>query len=321
MNSNIVTIIISAFNAEKFLAEAIDSVLIQSLGNFELILIDDGSTDGTLQIFKKYKQIDKRILIDSHKNIGMGESVNRAVKMANSELIARMDADDVMIDTRLEEQVKFMNSHPEIAITSCLTEFINQNGKSIGGQDFPQTKDLQTLDDTKRYVSEKKCIHFAHTGMICRKSAFLEVGGYDGKYWPSDDIELFNKVADKGYGVVVLPKKLMKYRLHNDSIITSKFYESVIKLYWVEDCIYRRRRGQHELTFLEYSDRFNSRPLLKRIRSFRVIFANHYFRQAGINYSNGNYYNFTWMLATSIILRPINILKRIFGKLSPNKIR
>ncbi len=313
-NSPDVTVIISGLNAEKYISEAIESVLNQTLQNFELILIDDGSTDSTLSIYNKYKEADNRIIIDSHENIGMGESVNRSIKLVNSELIARMDADDIMIKNRLEEQVNFMSEHHEIGIVGCLTEFIGNKSQTIGIQDFSQTNDLLTIDDTRRYVSQKKCIHFAHTGMMCTKKAFMDVGGYSGKFWPSDDIELFNKVADKDYGVVVLPKILMKYRLHESSIMASEFYKSVIKSHWVEDSILRRRKGKEELAYEEYVSKLEAEPILKRFRRHRVIYGNNYFRNAGIEFSNKNRLKFIYLTILSLILRPSNISKRLFNK-------
>lgn len=310
----VVTVIISALNAEKFIVEAIESVLNQTQQNFELILIDDGSTDATLSIYNKYKETDNRIIVDSHSNIGMGESVNRAMKFVSSELIARMDADDIMLENRLEEQVNFMLKHHEIGIVGCLTEFIGTKSQTIGIQDFSQTHDLLTIDDTRRYVSQKKCIHFAHTGMMCRKNAFQDVGGYSGKYWPSDDIELFNKIADKDFGVVVLPKVLMKYRLHETSIMASEFYKSIIKSHWVEDSILRRRNGGKELDYEEYVQKLDSEPLLKRIRRHRVIYGNNYFRNAGIEFSNNKKLKFIYLMMLSLILRPSNISKRLYNK-------
>lgn len=315
-NSPVVTVIISALNAEKFIREAIDSVLNQTLKNFELIVIDDGSTDSTLSIYNHYRKKDNRIIIDSHSNIGMGASVNRAIKLANSDLIARMDADDIMVENRLEEQVNFISKRHEIGIVGCLTEFIGNRSQTIGEQDFTQTNDLLTIEDTRRYVAQKKCIHFAHTGMMCRKNAFKDVGGYTGKYWPSDDIELFNKIADKGFGVVVLPKVLMKYRLHEASIMASEFYRSVIKSHWVEDSILRRRKGMEELTYEAYVQRLDAESLHKRIRRYRVIYGNNYFRNAGIEFSNKNLFKFAYLIFLSLILRPNNISKRLFTKFS-----
>ncbi len=314
-NTPIATVVISGLNAEKFISEAIESVLNQTLQNFELVLIDDGSTDSTLSIYNDYKKLDNRIIIDSHENVGMGESVNRAVKFVNSGLIARMDADDIMIENRLEEQVNFMSKHHEIGIVGCLTEFIGNKSQTLGVQDFTQTNDLLTIEDTRRYVSQKKCIHFAHTGMMCRINAFMDVGGYAGKYWPSDDIELFNKIADKGFGVVVLPKVLMKYRLHESSIMASEFYKSVIKSHWVEDSILRRRKGMEELTYEAYVRKLDSESLLKRIRRHRVIYGNNYFRNAGIEFSNKNNLKFIYLTLLSLILRPNNISKRLFNKI------
>jgi glycosyltransferase involved in cell wall biosynthesis len=310
-----VSVVMTAYNAEKYLSEAIQSVLDQTLTDFEFIIANDGSTDNSLTIMQEFQKQDERIIIDDHENMGMAESVNRILKFAKSDLIARMDADDIMKKDRLMVQTKFLNDHPEISMASCITELIGDKGNPIGVQDFPQMYDLQTKDDTERYVREKKCIHFAHTGTIFRKDVVIEVGGYIGKYWPSDDLELFNRVADKGYGVVIIPEILMKYRLHGSSIITSKFYNSVIKSYWVEDCILKKRLGKPELTFEEYEKEINSSSFYERLKNYTVIYANNCFRNAGIELSNKRYFRFLKLILIAIMLRPGNITGRILTKL------
>jgi glycosyltransferase involved in cell wall biosynthesis len=96
-----VSVVMTAYNAEKYLSEAIQSVLDQTLTDFEFIIANDGSTDNSLTIMQEFQKQDERIIIDDHENMGMAESVNRILKFAKSDLIARMDADDIMKKDRL----------------------------------------------------------------------------------------------------------------------------------------------------------------------------------------------------------------------------
>ena len=313
--STLVSVVISAYNAEDFLPQAIESVLGQSMPDFELILADDGSTDNTLQIAKRFQAKDPRIAIDSHENLGMGQSVNRAVKLAKSNIIARMDADDMMNPDRLETQYKFFQEHPEIAMASCFTQFVGENGKVLGMQSFEQNMDLLTLEDTKRYVESNQCIHFAHTGVMFRKEIFEELQGYDGRFWPSDDIELFNRFADAGHGVVIIPKILMKYRLNGSSVITSKFIDSIYKLRWVEDIIRRRRIGENEITYEAFKESLSKQNLIKRIRRKSVIYSNFFFRTAGHHFGMGRYFSFLYYIFLSIISNPFKASNKLLKNL------
>jgi len=110
-----VTVLMPVYNGEKYLNEAIDSILGQTFKDFKFLIINDGSTDGTADILKSYK--DSRIKVtNNEKNIGLTKSLNKGLKMAKSEYIARMDADDISLPTRLQKQVEFMDSHPKVGV-------------------------------------------------------------------------------------------------------------------------------------------------------------------------------------------------------------
>ncbi len=110
--NNFVSVLMPAFNSARFLGQAVESVLAQSHRDFELILINDGSTDGTLALAQSYAQRDKRITIITHANMGMGRSLNDAMRWARGDWIARLDADDLMTPKRLERQLAFLRKIP-----------------------------------------------------------------------------------------------------------------------------------------------------------------------------------------------------------------
>jgi glycosyltransferase involved in cell wall biosynthesis len=262
-----VSILLPAYNIDKFLKEAIDSVLNQTYKDFELILIDDGSTDNTLNIMQEYANKDNRIIIDSHENMGMGESLNRALKIAKGDLIIRMDADDIMLPQRIEMQVEFMQNNPNISVSSCLAYYINENGKIIG----KTFSDLKTIDDSKRYLKENEPIGLLHPGVIFRKKDILEIGGYRGKFWPAEDIDLWNRLLENGKNIVVIQEILMKYRIHGDSIITSKFKEGRLKFEWVRECMWLRREGEKEPNWEEFLKNYNNMPFFKKLDKNKSI--------------------------------------------------
>lgn len=121
----IISVIMSAYNAESIIADAIESILEQTFKNYELILIDDGSTDKTLEIIEEFARNEKRIKIISHKNRGLTRSLNRGLQEAKGKYIARQDADDYAYPQRLEQQIELMENNPDIVLcgSNCDNEF------------------------------------------------------------------------------------------------------------------------------------------------------------------------------------------------------
>jgi glycosyltransferase involved in cell wall biosynthesis len=124
-----VSVVMSVYNGEKYLCEAIDSILNQTFENFEFLIVNDGSTDRTLEILQSYR--DPRIkVINNERNIGLTASLNKGLKIAKGEYVARMDADDVSFPHRLEQQKAFLDRNPRVAMVGSWAEVIDESGKT-----------------------------------------------------------------------------------------------------------------------------------------------------------------------------------------------
>ena len=121
----------SAFNSEQYIGEAIESILIQTYGDFEFIIIDDGSTDGTPDVIKRFATLDKRIRVITHKNEGPSRCLNIGIREAKYEWIARMDDDDISLKNRFEEQVKAVKTNPEVIAWGTYAYHINKKNKIL----------------------------------------------------------------------------------------------------------------------------------------------------------------------------------------------
>ena len=131
-----ISVIMAVYNGEKFLEEAIGSILKQTFLNFEFIIIDDGSEDTSLKIIKNFK--DKRIsILENNKNIGLSASLNKGIKLSKGKYIARMDADDISLPERLEKQYNFMERNPNIGIVGTGYDLINESGERMGTYIYP----------------------------------------------------------------------------------------------------------------------------------------------------------------------------------------
>lgn len=304
---NFVSIIICGYNAEKFIAKAIESVLRQTHSAFELILIDDGSTDGTHEVMEKYKKSDNRIKVISHLNKGMADSVNEAVLTANSDIIFRLDADDVMYVQRVEKQLEFLTNHNELGGISCLGEYLDENDRVIG----KTYSDITSIEDCKRYLKKNEIMGFLHPGFVFRRQMFLEVEGYNGTFWPAEDVDLCNKFIERGYWIITIPEVLVGYRIHSSSVITSKFMESRRKYEWLRACIRARRLGLPQPTKEEFSELQKQKGVFFKINNARKNFSKFHYRNAGFEYAKKNYLNFLFKLGLSFLLQPKLVVKKL----------
>jgi glycosyltransferase involved in cell wall biosynthesis len=205
-----VSVVMCVHNGAETVAEAIESILNQTFPHLEFIILDDGSTDETLKIVESYRERDERIVLLSQPNAGLTRSLNIAISLARGVYVARQDADDVSCPRRLERQVEFLDSNPEIALlgTNC---YIDDGVLRFEG------RCLRT-DEINRSVY----LHnpFAHSSAMFRLSAFKEVGGYDESFDTSQDFELWMRFAKSG-PIAMLPEPLV-VRRQSHSVISRR---------------------------------------------------------------------------------------------------
>lgn len=208
VNLPLVTVFMPAFNGEAYIEKAIQSVLNQSFTDFELLIINDGSTDGTLDIVRKFT--DPRIrLIHNDGNKGLTFTRNRGIEEAKGQYIAILDCDDLAMPDRLKAQIAFLNSNPEIAMCGGQAITIDESGKQIGN--------LNVMAGDKN-ISPELVFHntFINSTLMIKRSAMLESGGYRD-YSPAEDYELSYRIS-LHHPVANLNKVLVAYRLHGNNI-------------------------------------------------------------------------------------------------------
>jgi glycosyltransferase involved in cell wall biosynthesis len=198
-----ISILMPCYNVEKYVAEAVKSMLNQTYGDFELIVLDDCSTDSTAEIVKNFA--DERIVYHcNEQNLGLVGNLNAGLQLAKGELIARMDGDDISLPQRLEIQVNFLTKNPEIALCSCGMElFGNESG--IWVRDFSP----EDVKITMLFYSP-----ILHASAMWRKSFFADNGLiYRQEAFPAEDYDLWTQAVFYGK-LVNLPDVLYRYRIH-----------------------------------------------------------------------------------------------------------
>jgi glycosyltransferase involved in cell wall biosynthesis len=228
----------AVYNAEKFLRHAIDSVLAQTYENFELIIVDDCSTDDSLAILKGLN--DPRIRIIEHRtNMGAALSRNAALSVASGEYVAIMDADDISAPTRLERQVAFLDSHPEVGLIGCAAyENIDQDGNVLCKTILPE--DNVTI---QKSLLDEWC--FLHSSIMFRKSLQSIVGGYRSAFEPVEDHDFVLRFLEHTEGTN-LGENLVQYRLNPKglSVAGHKYSKEIRTL--ATQLAKARRSGQRE---------------------------------------------------------------------------
>lgn len=199
------TVFMPAFNAEKYIGEAIGSILNQSYEDFELLIIDDGSTDGTVTIIESFNDGRIRLLLNGD-NKGLTYTRNKGLREAKGELLAILDADDWAYPNRLELQMSFMSANPEIALCGGQAILMDENGKDMGHYQVPQGS---------AYVRENMLFRniFINPSCMFRVSKIKDLGGYRD-FAPAEDFDLSIRIAEH-YTMFNFGEVLIKYRMHN----------------------------------------------------------------------------------------------------------
>ena len=221
-----ISVIMSVYNGEDYLAETIDSVIAQSFQEWELIVINDCSKDSTAEILQGYAQKDRRIKVHTNEvNLRLPKSLNKAISLSSGKYIARMDADDICLPNRLQRQYYFMEEHPEIALSSCrfftLKNGVISSGGCGGRCDSDAIRAMLLVANP-----------ILHPGVIARAEVLKEFL-YDTTLTCTEDMELWTRMAYSGLKLAILPEYLLLYRLHDKQITATTLarqHEEVLKI-------------------------------------------------------------------------------------------
>jgi len=200
-----ISVVMPVHNALPFLDESIRSILAQTLSDFEFVILDDASTDGSLERLRHWARQDERIRIhESKTQLGLSRSSNAVTAKARSAIVARMDADDVAHPDRLRRQWQVIANRADVAVVGTLCNGIDACGREVRPR------------DRWRLLRRSVLIPFPHGSVMFRREVFDAVGGYDETSAAGEDQDLFGRMASRGR-VVTLPDVLYSYRYHSNN--------------------------------------------------------------------------------------------------------
>lgn len=205
-----ISVLMSVYNGQAYLKEAIDSILNQTFTDFEFVIINDASTDSSKQIIENYRD-GRIILINNKENIGLTKSLNKGINIAEGKYIARMDADDISNLSRLEKQYNFLEGNPEYSIVGSNIQLIDKNGNNLEIAKYPED-----------YEEIMGYIFFAnpmvHSSVMFKTEDAENIGGYNINHKKAQDYGFWFKFIEQGLKLYNIQEPLVKYRVHNESI-------------------------------------------------------------------------------------------------------
>lgn len=277
-----VSVVMSVYNEEKYLPEAIDSILSQTFKDFEFIIINDGSTDKTKEILESYK--DKRIrIINNEKNLGLAASLNIGIREARGEYIARMDGNDISLPERLERQINFLCQNSAIGLVGNWINFVDEDRELIKTIQYPT--DSEEIENAFLELSHTE---MCHASMMVRKQKAESIGFYREKFPNSEDYDFFLRFVEK-YKMANIPEILYLVRVVPNSASTKRRAQQ-IKTHDLAYKLYLERKKDGYDT-LQKGSKEEKEKILKDL--YKVSWLNSRKAMAGAFYYKGSllFYN------------------------------
>lgn len=203
-----ISVIMPAYNAEKYIGEAMDSILAQTFEDFEFIILNDCSRDRTEEIILSYT--DPRIVyLKNEENMGVAATLNKGLEVAKGEYIARMDADDISLPERFEKQVAFLEDNPRVAVLSSLVLVFDEKGNT--------RQSGYCVSSEQMKIDLIFASALSHPSVMMRREVIVALGGYDRRFEGLEDYELWCRVSAE-HQLAVYPQVLLRYRIHSAQV-------------------------------------------------------------------------------------------------------
>jgi glycosyltransferase involved in cell wall biosynthesis len=264
MSAPAVSVLMPVYNGERFIREAVASVLGQTWRDLELVVVDDGSSDRSLDIVEAFR--DPRIRNVSIGRSGISAALNAGLARCRAPFVARLDSDDVMEPRRLERQLDFLRARPRLGGCASYYWIIDEAGIVKGFQD----PSLLSLEDVDLQLRSGGRLIYAHPTIMFRREAVLDVGGYDSAFDGSEDVELILRMYEAGWPMLVQPERLTRFRVHPGSISAQRARTQ----YFLNETTFgnfrRRRLGLAPLSIEACIREANANPLRRLATEARI---------------------------------------------------
>jgi glycosyltransferase involved in cell wall biosynthesis len=302
-----ISVIMPTFNASDYVGEAIQSILQQTYADLELIVVDDGSVDGTSQIVRQQARLDPRITFIQTDHAGANRARNAAIREARYPWIASMDADDVSLPGRLEAQLKAAQNQPEVVVWGTFIHHINSRGRILSTSKVGPT----SIGEFHAMRRSGKLLQVIHPTAMMKREVLLAIGGYDERFPAAQDLELFDRMAEHG-PIVAIPEPLVLYRVHRNTISMNKFQMQCYLARYLQARHQHRLQGLSPLTLEHYAEQCAKQSKVVQIRRYVDDLARLHYRRAGMHYGEGEYVRTALHLSLAMGLKPVYCVSRAY---------
>jgi glycosyltransferase involved in cell wall biosynthesis len=312
MPEPLISVLMSVRNGLPYVEQTVRSILEQTFGDWEFIIVDNASTDGSVEVIDRISKTEPRItLIRNASDLGHSGALNVGLQRCRGTWIARIDADDIALPHRLERQLEFLGNDPDVKVCSCLAYYINAEGKRVG----KSFHDLTTREAYARYMRQNLAIGILHPGAMIDRTVLNEAGGYRQEFGPANDIDLWARLCESGALILVQDEFLMEYRVHMGSETAQDFEHSRLKYQWARDCMRARRGGLTEPLWETYLDGRQHASWWKRLNRWRKTNARRLYRQSAQNLISRRSIRALIEMAMATLLQPTYTVPRLKGQL------
>lgn len=285
--NELISVILPVYNGEKYLREAIESILNQTYTNFEFIIINDGSKDDSLEIIKEYEKKDERIIVINRENRGLIATLNEGIEKAKGKYIARMDQDDISLPQRFEEQLKYMIIN-DFDICGGNYLIIDENTENISSSEVPETV-------SEILLTMASNVPFAHPSVMIKK-VFLNDKklkyGING-YRNAEDLDLWINMYNKNAKFGNVREQIMKYRVISTSMSRTNHKKIKIESNASFNKLMKERKNEFEELFnnMERKNLTNTMQLNLVRANWRYFFLNKNYKFLFLNFKKIRFYN------------------------------
>lgn len=306
-----ISVVIPVHNGEAYLAQAVESVLAQAHRDLELLIVDDGSTDATASIIRRYADADPRVRCLTQQNRGVAAAGNRGLEEAHAAWVARLDADDVFLPGKLERQIAFLARYPDARIVGTLAWFINRAGKPLG---LVGTEGPFTPAEYGRLVRGNRPVYFVNSSTLMHRDTVLAVGGYRDAFAPAEDVDLWIRMAEKGHLMLKVPEPLLLYRLHGASLTMTQNARQRLVHRWAIACGEARADGLPEPSFGGFIEGEKRRPVGERARIVRRETGERLYQNAALHYAEQRPFRMALALLAAAAVHPAHAIPRLYAR-------
>ncbi len=211
MHTPVVSVLLPVYNGARFIREAVTSICNQQFADFEIIVVDDGSTDATVEILESVAD-PRLVILRQKRNSGIVPTLNAGLARCRGKYVARMDADDIAVPSRLGVQVAYFEQHPEVGVVDCVQEIVDEKGQPVGRTN----SSIVEASDILRTLPKLNCL--GHPSVMVRTELLQK---YSYRQVPYEDYDLWLRMAYDGIGIFKLKDRLLHFRSHESSITGS----------------------------------------------------------------------------------------------------